>query len=129
MGKHRPPPPTKPPHQPRILYVRFRRKKGSHKMTGTVTLSPLVATNHVTSRQVVVTIQPADTTQPPVTLPGIEAITNPAQFTANEGDSCSIVDTDINAAGSTASPAFVIVATLPLTAPTQPSVLSVAFQA
>ena len=89
-------------------------------MTGTVALSPVLATDHVTSRQVVVTINGT-------ALPPIEAITNPAQFTANAGDVCVIVDTDINTAGSTASDPFTVTAALPLQPPTKPSITGVTF--
>jgi hypothetical protein len=89
-------------------------------MTGTVSLSPVVPSDHVSSRQVVVTVNAT-------ALPPIEAVTDPAQFTCNDGDTISIVDTDINAAGQTASSPFSVVAHLPLQAPTQPSVTGVVF--
>ncbi len=89
-------------------------------MIGTVTLSPLIASDHVSSRQVVVTLNGTD-------LPPIEAIDTPAQFTCAEGDTGTIVCTDVNAAGSTASDPFPFTAVLPLSPPAKPSVLGVTF--
>ena len=90
-------------------------------MTGTVYLSPVVGTDHVSSRMVVVTLNGT------TTLPAIEGIDNPPQYTCNDGDSCSAVCTDINAAGQTASPAYVATATLPLQPPTQPTITGIVF--
>ncbi len=91
-------------------------------MTGTVSLSPLVASDHVSSRQVVVSVNGTE-------LPPIEALDTPAQFTCADGDVIIVVDTDVNAAGSTASDPFNTTATLPLAPPTKPSVLGVTFSA
>ncbi len=91
-------------------------------MTGTVTLSPLVATDHVSSRMVVVTLNGTE-------LPPIEAITNAAQFTCSDGDTGTVTDKDINAAGDTTSDPFPFTATLPLQPPTKPAVLGVTFSA
>lgn len=89
-------------------------------MTGTVTLSPVVAADHVTSRQVVVTLNGT-------ALAPLEAVGGPVSFPCNDGDSYSIVDTDINAAGSTSSDPATGTCHLPLQAPTKPSIVSVVF--
>lgn len=112
--------PRQPPHKPRIIRVRFHKPRKGNHVTGTVSLSPVVATDHVSSRQVVVTVNG-------VALPPIEAVTTPAQFTCADGDSIIVVDTDVNAAGSTSSAPFATMATLPLQPPTAPSVLGVTF--
>ncbi len=106
------------PHKPKVLSVKFH-KKGKF-MIGTVALSPLVGSDHVSSRQVVVTLNGTD-------LQPIEAIDTPAQFTCSDGDTGSIVCTDINAAGSTASEPFPFTASLPLQPPAAPSVVGVTF--
>jgi len=89
-------------------------------MTGTVSLSPVVPTDHDTDRNVIVTVNG-------VALPVIDAINGPAQFTCQPGDVVTIVDTDVNAAGSTASDPFTVTAALPLQAPAKPTVLGVTF--
>ncbi len=89
-------------------------------MIGTVALSELIASDHVSSRQVVVSINGVE-------MPPIEALDTPAQFTCSDGDAVVVVDTDVNAAGSTASDPFSTTATLPLAPPAKPSVLGVTF--
>lgn len=111
------------PRKPQVLLVTFRRPHWHRKvdlMTGTVSLSPLVPTDHVSSRQVVITINGKP-------LPPIEALDSSAQFSCAAGDQVAVVDTDINAAGSTASDQFEVTAALPLQAPTKPQVLGVTF--
>lgn len=108
------------PSKPIVQSVSFTRE-GSD-MVGTVSLSELIASDHVSSRLVVVTINGTD-------LPAIEALDTPAQFTCSDGDAIVIVDTDVNAAGSTASDPFSTTATLPLAPPAKPSVLGVTFSA
>jgi hypothetical protein len=120
------PPHRSPPQKPVVKAVVFRPHRRyrtffrNHNMTGTVQLSPVVAADHVSSRQVVVTINGT-------ALAPIEASVNPATFTCNAGDAISVVDTDINAGGSTASVPFTITAALPTSPPTQPVVLGVVF--
>ncbi len=109
------------PAKPSVLSISFTNN-GDGTMTGTVTLSPLVATDHVSSRMVVVTLNGTE-------LPPIEAITNAAQFTCSDGDTGTVTDKDINAAGDTTSDPFPFTATLPLQPPTKPAVLGVTFSA
>ncbi len=108
------------PTKPIIESVKFKLSGGI--MTGTVSLSPLIASDHVSSRQVVVSINGT-------ALPPIEAISTDAQFTCADGDAIIVVDTDINAAGSTDSDPFSTTATLPLSPPAKPTVLGVTFSA
>ncbi len=108
------------PIKPIVQNIDFSNTGGI--MTGTVSLSPLVASDHVSSRQVVVSVNGTE-------LPPIEALDTPAQFTCSDGDTIIVVDTDVNAAGSTASDPFNTTATLPLAPPTKPSVLGVTFSA
>ncbi len=89
-------------------------------MIGTVALSDLIASDHVSSRQVLVTVNGT-------ALPLIEAISSPAQFVCADGDDVVVIDTDINAAGSSESAPFEVTATLPLSPPSTPSVLGVTF--
>ncbi len=109
------------PTQPSVLSISFANN-GDGTMTGTVSLSPLVAGDHVSSRLVVVNVAGVD-------LPVVEALNSPAQFVCSENDAISVVCTDINTAGSTASDPFTTTAILPLVAPTKPSVLGVTFSA
>ncbi len=89
-------------------------------MLGTVTLTDLVPNEHVSSRQVLVTINGT-------ALPPIEAILSPAQFTCNDGDDVIVTPTDINAAGPTEGAPFEVTASLPLSPPTAPSVVGITF--
>lgn len=89
-------------------------------MTGTVILSPVVLTDHVIARSVVVTLNGTP-------LPPIDATTSQAQFACNDGDTGTVVDTDTNAAGAISSDAFSFTAHLPLAPPTKPSVNNVVF--
>ena len=89
-------------------------------ITGTVSLSPVNAADHVTSRQVVVTING-------IANPPAEGVLNPVVFTCNVGDAITVVDTDTNSAGSSPSPVFSTTAALPLLPPATPTVLGVVF--
>jgi hypothetical protein len=90
-------------------------------MTGTVQLSDTLVGDHVTSRQVTVTVNGA-------ALPPIEAISSPAAFQCADGDAITVVAVDINAAGPSApSATFSTTAHLPVTPPVAPTVTAVVF--
>ena len=92
-------------------------------MTGTVHLDPTIDADHVTSRQVTVTVNGA-------ALPPIEAISTEAVFQCAAGDAIVITDQDFNSAGgSDASDPFSITATLPAVPPAKPRVAGVTFAA
>ena len=113
--------PGQPPAKPIVLGFRLTRK-WRFLVLVEVLISDALAADHVTSRLVDLKINGAD--QSP-----IDAISGPAIWTCNEGDQLDAGVTDTNAAGSTASDRYTGVATLPLTAPVQPSVTRFLFSA
>ena len=118
---YRPKQAGQPPTKPTILGFKFVRK-WRFLVLVEVLISDALAADHVTSRLVDLKINGAD--QSP-----IDAISGPAIWTCNEGDQLDAGVTDTNAAGSTASDRYTGVATLPLTAPVQPSVTRFLFSA
>jgi hypothetical protein len=118
---YRPKQAAQPPTKPYVLGFRLTRK-WRFLVLVEVLISDALAADHVTSRLVDLKINGAD--QSP-----IDAISGPAIWTCNEGDQLDAGVTDTNAAGSTASDRYTGVATLPLTAPVQPSVTRFLFSA
>ena len=90
-------------------------------MTGTVLLSPTLASDNVTKRTVTVTIAG-------VALPPIDATSVAATFPCNPGDVGTVIDVDTNAVGdSLPSPTFAFAVPVAPLVPTQPTVVSVTF--
>ncbi len=109
--------PPSPGHATKVSFT--KSKRGT--MLGTITLSLARPTEHITSRAVTVTLNGTD-------LPVQEAITIPATFTANDGDTYSISVVDTNSVGSAPpGPPLAGVAALPLTVPTPGFATAVVF--
>ncbi len=107
------------PSSGRALAVSFTRK--GNQMTGTIALSPVNPADHVTSRQVTVTLNGT-------ALPPIEAVSSPATFTAADGDTYSISVVDSNSVGAAApGPLLTGTASLPLSVPTPGFATAVVF--
>ena len=70
-------------------------------MTGTVTLPPGFPSDLLTHRDVTVTLNG-------VALPMLDAINGPVTFSCNPGDTGSVVNVDINAAGPAPASAPVV---------------------
>ena len=107
-----------------IKSVTITKSKGKHPMAaavGTVNLAPTKPEDHVTSRQVTVTLNGA-------ALPPVEAISVTPTFPCNEGDTYSAVSVASNSVGP-AGPSNVVsgTVTLPQLVPSPDVILGVAF--
>jgi hypothetical protein len=118
--------PTRVPTRPRVLRILFHdhhfHSRHHYMLTGTVQLSPVVATDYDLHRSVTITVNG-------VALPVIDAVSGPATFSCNPGDLITAVATDINAVGaSPASAVFSVTAAgTPTAVPATPSVVGVNF--
>jgi hypothetical protein len=109
----------KPPTKPRVLGFKVTHK-WRFLVLVEVQISDALATDHVTKRMVDLVVN--GVAQSP-----IDAISQPAVFTCSEGDQLDAGVADTNSAGTTASDRYTGVATLPVVAPTKPSVTRFVF--
>ncbi len=116
------------PSQPRVVAVTFRKDPRMSALIGTVHLTPLIPSEHATSRPVSIVVTASDGTVAPAVV--VDMIDPAATFTCNDGDSVTATpEGDLNAFGqSEPGDPFTVVAAATITAaPTIPQVTGVSF--